>query len=126
MTRASYFVVLCLGLTGCLNGGNQTCRSNGIVPATGVTGPKTVTVNQAAVYTIDYELAACGSFLGTAEQATGNSRLIGVNVQFDGCNCPSTVSQQTATYTFQPTQAGTYYLQFAATNGTIKDTLVVK
>ena len=126
MTRTICFAALGLSLTSCLDGGDRVCRTTTILPATAVTGPKTVAVNQPAVYTIDYELGACGSFINIAEQVLGSSRLVGVNMQYDGCNCPSTVTQERATYTFQPTQPGTYYLQFAASNGNIKDTLVVK
>ena len=125
MTRYFCFAASCLSLTSCLSSGDSVCSTNTIVPAVAVSGPKTVTVNQPAVYTIDYELGACGSFINLAEQVLGNSHLVGVNVQYNGCNCPNTVTQEQATYTFKPTQPGTYYLQFAANNGNIKDTLVV-
>lgn len=117
-----------LGLTGCLDGGANTCSQTVTEPATNVTGPKTVAVNQDAIFTIDYPIeSSCGKSNGALDQAQGNTHYIGVQVVYDGCNCPQIVTAKQATYTFKPTQAGTYFLKFtAANNAFITDTLVAK
>ena len=126
MTRFLCFATICLGLTSCLGNSESTCNTTLITPTLAVAGPKTIGVSQPAVFTLDYELTgACGTFLNVAEQPNGNTRYVGVNVQYSGCTCPATTIPKQAAYTFQSTQPGTYLLQFITTTGYITDTLVV-
>lgn len=121
------FAAFALGLTSCLSTPADTCQQTIITPVLSVTGPKTTTVSQPAIFTLSYEiLNGCGTFAGLQEQTSGMARAIGINVQYSGCNCPQAVTAAQTTYTFQPPAAGTYYLQFANSTGFVKDTLVVK
>lgn len=118
-----------LGLTSCLNTAPSECHSTVLAPVLSVTGPKTVAVNQAATFGLSYALeSSCGKFNSVSDEtlATPNTRLVGVKVDYNGCNCPQTTIPAQAIYTFQPTQVGTYYLKFAAGTSYLTDTLVVK
>lgn len=116
-------------LTSCLNASESVCESTVVAPVLSATGPKTGAVNQPATFTLAYQIQSpCGKFSGVdeAKVPTSNTRVLSVKVSYSGCNCPQAAVPSRATYTFQPAQAGTYYLQFASTNGFFTDTLVVK
>ena len=118
-----------LSLTGCLEARPSECHSTVLAPLRSVSGPKTVAVNQPATYAISYELEGpCGKFNSLSDEATAspNLRIVGVKVDYEGCNCPQATIPAQAIYTFQPTKAGTYYLSFASSTKLIADTLVVK
>lgn len=118
---------LALGATSCLNVGPDTCNTTLATPITNVSGPKTVAVNQPATYSLTYQPAGgCGTLTNLTEQVAGTTRAIGVNVAYTSCSCSATAVAAQTTYTFQPTQAGTYYLKFTGNNAYITDTLVVK
>jgi hypothetical protein len=68
----------------------------------------------------------CGTLANLTEQVAGPTRAIGVNVGYTSCSCATAAAAAQTTYTFQPTQAGTYYLRFIGNNAYIVDTLVVK
>ena len=118
---------LALGATSCLNVGPDTCNTTLATPITNVSGPKTIAVNQPATYSLTYLPAGgCGTLANLSEQVAGTTRAIGVNVSYTNCSCSTTATSAQTTYTFQPTQAGTYYLRFIGSNAYITDTLVVK
>lgn len=118
-----------LGLTSCLNTVPSECHSTIVAPVLSVTGPKTVAVNQAATFGLSYALeSSCGKFNSVSDEAlaTPNTRVVGVKVDYNGCNCPQATIPAQVLYTFVPTKAGTYYLNFAAGTKFVTDTLVVK
>ena len=117
-----------LALTGCLSNNANTCSQTLTAPASTVAGPKTVAVNQPATFLINYPIESpCGKSNGALEQVIGTTRYVGVQVVYDGCNCPLLTSQSQTSYTFTPTQVGTYFLKFSSgTNAYITDTLVVQ
>jgi hypothetical protein len=118
---------LALGATSCLGVGPDVCNTTLLTPATSVTGPRTVALNQPAVYTIAYAPASgCGTLANVTEQAADNIRAVSINVSYTSCNCASPAYPAQTTYTFQPSQAGTYYLKFVGNNAYIVDTLVVQ
>lgn len=128
-------IVLCLfafpalGLTSCLTMTPSECHSTVVAPVLSATGPKTVAVNQPAIFALNYALASsCGKFNSVSDEtiAVPNTRLVGVKVDYEGCNCPQTTIPAQAIYAFQPTQPGTYYLKFAVGTSFLTDTLVVK
>ena len=131
MTRFFCLAAACLGLTSCLSAGKDNCTATQLEPAQSVSGPKTVAVNQTANYLITYLPQLTCSRLETVYEATGtaaNTLLIAPRVTYNDCNCPANTLAAQATYTFKPTTAGTYYLNFAANNATgfITDTVVVQ
>lgn len=131
MTRFFCFLVAGFGLSSCLRGGQENCSATILEPAQAVSGPKTIAVNQTANFLITYlPQTICGKLASIYETAGSlpNSRIIGPQVQYSGCNCPTNTVVAQATYTFKPTVAGTYYLSFPSTNagGFITDTLVVQ
>lgn len=118
---------LALGATSCLSVGPDSCNTTLLTPVTRVSGPKTVAVNQPAVYAITYTPAGgCGTLANLTEQAAGNIRAVSVNVNYASCSCATLANPAQTTYTFQPSQAGTYYLKFVGNNAYIVDTLVVQ
>ena len=123
------FALAALGLTSCLNTKPSDCHSSVVATVLGIDGPKTVAVNQAASFALNYTLdGPCGKFNSVNDEAvaTPNTRVVSVQVDYEGCNCPQKTIPAQAVYTFQPTKAGTYYFQFATGTGFITDTLVVK
>lgn len=121
------FAAFALGLTSCLSTSPEACQATAPTPVLSATGPKTIAVNQPAVFALSYEIQnGCGAFAGLQEQASTNTHLVSINIKYDGCNCPQTVTPAQTTYTFQPTAAGTYYVRFLSDTGYITDTLVAK
>jgi hypothetical protein len=118
---------LALGATSCLGVGPDTCNTTLLTPVTSVSGPKKVAVSQAAVYTLNYAPeAGCGTLGNLTEQVSGNVRAVSVNVNYASCSCAAPAVPGQTTYTFQPSQVGTYYLRFVGNNAYIVDTLVVQ
>jgi hypothetical protein len=118
---------LALGATSCLNVGPDTCDTTLLTPITSASGPKTIGVNQSATYALVYSPASgCGTLASVTEQVAGTTRAVSVNVNYAGCSCPTNATPAQTTYSFQPTQAGTYYLKFVSNGSYIIDTLVVK
>ena len=119
-----------LSLSGCLNNNSPSeCQSTQVVPVSSAIGPKTVAVNQPATYSLTYQPgSACGKLSSVAEQVpiAANTHLLGVQVDYNGCNCPQTTTLAQALYTFVPTQPGTYYFRFVTASGYLTDTLVAK
>ena len=131
MTRFFCIAAACLGLTSCLGSGKDNCSATQLEPVQSVSGPKTVAVNQTATFLLTYLPQLTCSRLESVYEATGtatNTLLVGPRVTYTDCNCPANTVVAQATYTFKPTTAGTYYLNFIAnnTNGFITDTLVVQ
>jgi hypothetical protein len=121
------FVLLPLGATSCLNVGPDTCNATLLTPVQSATGPRTVAVNQPAVYTLVYAPASgCGTLGNLAEQVENTTRTVTLNVNYTSCACGTPGALAQTTYTFQPTQAGTYYLRFVGTSSYLVDTLVVQ
>lgn len=121
------FIALALGATSCLNVGPDTCNTTLLTPVTSVSGPKTIAVNQPAVYSLTYSPAGgCGTLANVTEQTAGNIRAVGVNVNYATCTCATPAALGQATYTLQPSQVGTYYLKFVGDSNYIIDTLVVQ
>lgn len=121
------FAALALGATSCLGVGPDTCTTTLLTPVTSVTGPKAVAVNQRAVYTMTYTPAGgCGTLGNLTEQTAGNTRAVSINVNYVSCTCATPADPAQTTYTFQPSEAGTYYLKFVGNNAYLVDTLVVQ
>jgi hypothetical protein len=124
------FFALSLGagaLSGCLTTQEPTCSSTSYVPIVSAIGPKTVGVNQPAVFAIGYTLGnSCGTLGSVTAVPNGNLVQVGVSAVYTGCSCtPNTTVSQT-TYQFQAATAGTYRIQFLTGNNTfITDTVVV-
>jgi len=118
---------LALGTTSCFNVVPDACNATLLTPVSQASGPKTGAVNRPAVFTLTYTpTSGCGTLGNLVEQGTGNVRTVSVNVNYADCSCavPATAGQ--TTYTFQPTQAGTYYLRFVSSSSYLVDTLVVQ
>lgn len=117
-----------ISLSSCLAAQEPACNSSAYAPIVSAIGPKTVAVNQAAVFVLGYALGAdCGSFGGVTAVPNGNVLQIGVTGLYNGCACNSTTTVSNTSYQFQVSTPGTYYLQFLTANNTfITDTLVVK
>jgi hypothetical protein len=119
--------LLTLSATSCLNVGPDTCNATLLTPVQSATGPKAGAVNQPAVYTLVYATTTgCGTLGNLGEIVDNATRTVTLNVNYTGCACATPGAVAQATYTFQPTQAGTYYLRFAGNNTYLVDTLVVK
>ena len=118
---------LMLGATGCLSVGPDNCNATLLTPVQSATGPRTVAVNQAAVYTLVYAPASgCGTLGSLTEQVAGTTRTVTLNVNYTNCACGTAGTTAQTTYTFQPPQAGTYYLRFVGSSSYLVDTLVVQ
>lgn len=131
MTRFFCLAAACLGLTSCLGSSKDTCSATVLEPVITATGPRTVTVNQKANFLITYlPQSTCGQLANIYEAAgsVANTYLIGPRVTYNDCNCPTNTVVTQATYSFTPTTAGTYYLNFVADNaqGYVTDTLVAQ
>jgi len=121
------FVMLACGATSCLGVGPDTCNTTLLTPVTSVTGPKTAAVNQPVVYTLTYTPAGgCGTLANLTEQGASNTRAVSINVNYTSCTCATPAAPAQTTYTFQPSQAGTYYLRFVGNSAYLVDTLVVQ
>lgn len=121
------FAALALGATSCLGNKPDACNATLFTPVSSATGPKTVAVNQPAVYALAYTPAGgCGTLGELTEQVAGNVRAVTVNVNYASCTCATPAAPAQTTYTFRPSQAGTYYLKFMSNSAYIVDTLVVK
>lgn len=119
--------LLTLGTTSCLNVGPDNCNATLLTPVQSATGPKTVAVGQAAVYTLVYAPASgCGTLGDLAEQVAGTTRTVTLNVNYTSCACGTAGTTAQTTYSFQPPQAGTYYLRFVGSSSYLVDTLVVQ
>jgi hypothetical protein len=118
-----------LSLTSCLSTKEPTCNSNGYVPIVNVFGPKTATLSQPAVFTLSYTLGNDCTKLTNVEvvpSASGNITQVNLAASSNGCACNATTTVSQTSYQFQPTKAGTYYIQFLTTNNAfITDTVVV-
>lgn len=124
----SFATLAAFSLTGCLTAQEPTCTSTAYTPVVSALGPRTVAVNQAAVFVLGYVLGStCGTFGSVVAVPNGNTLQIGVMGAYNGCACSTTTTVAQTSYQFQATTPGTYYLQFLTTNNTfITDTLVVK
>jgi hypothetical protein len=125
------FSLIALGaaaLSGCLTTQEPTCNSTGYVPIVGATGPKTVGINQPAVFTISYTLgSSCGTLGEVTAVPNGNVVQVGVAGVYTGCACTTTTTVSQTTYQFQTATTGTYRIQFlSGNNSVITDTVVVK
>ena len=130
MKKLVILAVVALGagfLTSCLTTQEPTCTSTSYVPIVSAIGPRTIGVNQPAVFAIGYALGSdCGTFSSVAAVPNGNTVQVGVTGTYTGCACNTTTTVAQTTYQFQATTAGTYYVQFlTANNAFITDTVVV-
>jgi hypothetical protein len=116
-----------LSLTSCLSGSEPTCNSSGYVPIVKIIGPKTATLAQPAVFTLSYTLGNdCTKLTNVEAVPSGNTTQVGLAATSTGCACNATTNVSQTSYQFQPTKAGTYYIQFLTTNNSfITDTVVV-
>ena len=114
-------------LSGCLTTEEPTCNSTSYVPIVSAIGPRTIRVNQPAVFAIGYALGSdCGKLSSVMATPNGNTVQVGVMGAYNGCACNTTTTVLQTTYQFQATTAGTYYVQFlTGTNTFITDTVVV-
>jgi chitodextrinase len=116
-----------LSLTSCFSTKEPTCNSNGYVPIVKVIGPKTATLAQPAVFVLSYSLGNdCTTLTNVEAVPSGNTTQVGLAAASNGCACNATTTVSQTSYQFQPTKAGTYYIQFLTTNNAyITDTVVV-
>jgi hypothetical protein len=116
-----------ISLTSCLSTKEPACNSNGYVPITKVIGPKTATLAQPAVFVLSYLLGNdCTKLTNVESVPSGNSIQVNLAAASSGCACNATTTVSQTSYQFQPTKAGTYYVQFLTTNNAyITDTVVV-
>lgn len=122
-----FFFAATLTCTSCLKTDPSECHVSTAASALAVRGSRQLAVNQPASFILDYQfLNSCGKPNGFDEQVNGNTRTISILTYYDGCSCAAVVAPAQATYTFTPTQAGTYYLKFARDGGFLIDTLTVK
>jgi hypothetical protein len=114
-------------LSGCLSTQEPTCNTTSYVPIVSATGPKTIGVNQPAVFAIGYALgSSCGTLSNVTAVPSGNTLQVGVVGNYNGCACNTTTTVSQTTYQFQAATPGTYYVQFlTGTNTFITDTVVV-
>ena len=114
-------------LTSCLTTQEPTCNSSSYAPIVSAIGPKTISVNQPAVFAIGYTLGSdCGKLSDVVAAANGNTVQVGITSVYNGCACNATTAVSQTTYQFQALKAGTYYIQFLTGNNTfITDTVVV-
>jgi hypothetical protein len=130
MKSLVFLSALALGasvLSGCLNTQEPTCNSTGYAPITSAIGPRTIGVNQPAVFAIGYTLGNdCGKLSNVTAVPNGNTVQVAVMSTYQGCACNPTTTVSQTTYQFQASTAGTYRLQFLTGNNTfITDTVVV-
>jgi hypothetical protein len=125
----SLVVVGASALGGCLSTPEPTCNSTSYAPIVSATGPRTVGVNQPAVFTVVYTLGSdCGALSDLMVVPVPNSNTVQVAVMgtYRGCACNTTTTVSQTTYQFQAATAGTYRVQFLTGNNTfITDTVVV-
>ena len=131
MTRFLCIAAAALSLTSCLSEPKNSCSATVMEPVQSVSGPKTIALNQTASFVLTYlPQLTCNKLESVYESAGSapNTLLVGPRVVYTDCNCPANTVVAQATYTFKPTTAGTYYLNFVASNanGFIRDTLVVQ
>ncbi|MFD1871698.1 hypothetical protein [Hymenobacter bucti] len=114
-------------LTGCLTTQEPTCNSTSFAPIVSAIGPRTVGVNQPAVFAVGYTLgSSCGTLGSVVAVPNGNTVQVGVSGTYSGCACNTTTTVSQTTYEFKATTAGTYRIQFLTGNNTfITDTVVV-
>ncbi|RYY16988.1 MAG: hypothetical protein EOO36_10370 [Cytophagaceae bacterium] len=114
-------------LSGCLTTQEPTCNSTSYVPIVSAIGPRTVGVNQPAVFVLGYTLgSSCGALSSVAAVPNGNVVQVGVSATYSGCACTTTTTVSQTTYQFQTATPGTYRIQFlTGTNTFITDTVVV-
>jgi hypothetical protein len=125
--KCHLLAALAFGTSSCLSVDPDTCNTTLLTPVTRASGPKTVGVNQPATYSLIYMPAGgCGTLASLSEQGAGTTRTIGVNVNYSTCSCATPAATAQTTYTFQPSQAGTYYLKFVSDGSYLIDTLVVQ
>jgi hypothetical protein len=123
----SAIVLAASTLSSCLTTEEPTCTSTSYASIVTAIGPKTIGVNQPAVFAIGYTLgSSCGTLGSVTAVPNGNIVQVGVSANYSGCACnPNTTVSQT-TYQFQSATAGTYQIQFLTGNNTfITDTVVV-
>jgi hypothetical protein len=115
-------------LSSCLTTQEPTCNSTSYAPIVSAIGPRTVGVNQPAVFAIGYTLgSSCGTLSSVTAVPNGNMVQVGVTGNYTGCACNTTTTVSQTTYQFQAATAGTYRIQFLTGNNTfITDTVVVK
>ena len=114
-------------LSGCLSTPEPTCNSSNYVPIVSAIGPRTVGVNQPAVFAIGYTLgSSCGTLSSVMAVPNGNVVQVGVSANYSGCACTTTTTVSQTTYQFQSATPGTYRIQFLTSNNAfITDTVVV-
>jgi hypothetical protein len=114
-------------LSGCLTTEEPMCTSTGYASIVSAIGPKTIGVNQPAVFAIGYTLGtSCGTLGSVTAVPSGNTVQVGVSANYNGCACNATTTVSQTTYQFQAATAGTYRIQFLTGNNTfITDTVVV-
>jgi hypothetical protein len=128
LVTLSAIVLGASALSSCLTTQEPTCNSTSYAPIVSAIGPRTVGVNQPAVFAIGYTLgSSCGTLSSVTAVPNGNTVQVGVTGNYTGCACNPTTTVSQTTYQFQAATAGTYRIQFLTGNNTfITDTVVVK
>jgi len=91
---------------------NNTCYSSGYAFTTAVSGPDSTKVNVPITINASFKLEnSCGSFNRLVE-SNSYPKSIAPFVEYNGCNCTTTVTTLTKPYVFTASTAGTYELKF--------------
>lgn len=92
---------------------NSNCLSYEDTFVSKVDGSKTGKVNQVMTFQVYFGChSGCGQFSSFKENVVGNIRTVIVNAKYEGCTCTADAPTRMATFSFTPSQPGTYYLKF--------------
>ncbi|MES2772936.1 MAG: hypothetical protein V4722_02040 [Bacteroidota bacterium] len=115
----SCVVVATLILSACKKQPDE-CILYSTAQVTKVTGPRTVSVNQEADFTLKYILRdGCGRFENLQSTSSGNTITISLLATYQGCMCTDILLGGEATYKFKSSLPGVYYLNFVQPNKTL-------
>lgn len=119
-------LVITLLFTNCDKKDNK-CLSYKQAFVSKVEGSKTGKVNQVMTFQVYFGCnSGCGQFGSFDENISGNTRTIIVEAKYEGCFCTMDAPTRVTTYSFTPSQPGTYYLKFLKFNNAyLIDTLIV-
>ncbi|MCD6010796.1 MAG: hypothetical protein K0Q79_658 [Flavipsychrobacter sp.] len=106
---------------------NNKCLSHEQAYVSKVEGNKTGKVNQVMTFQVYFGCnSGCGQFGSFDENLSGNTRTVIVKAKYEGCICTADAPTRVATYSFTPSQPGTYYLKFLKTpNAYSTDTVTI-
>jgi len=82
-----------------------------------VTGTQEIEAGSTLDLTVSFPVMnGCGQFNEFKETVSGNTITIDVEAIYEGCICTMDIPTRTATYTFNPTEKGSYTLKFKSSD----------